>query len=434
MIDVKQTVLNSISASLYTEYAVLKNPKGVFPEEEYLPLAPAHQYVDDIKAALMDMDGTTTSTEEICIHSLELGIRRTSALMTKQQWEGFDPKADYPNIIGNSTTKHVEYLVHKYGHLIKTDTAKEEFLKVLRWTLTYGHDDSRKKDITATAQILGFSQALEDICMSESAFVEKHKSVNIPTDFSSTVRLVIDVYYQNYHTYLSRLEKGESEAVKKEIFGENSTHTALINPMPGIEMFLPLLAGKLGAEVVNYGNDRLMDIFKVGENALPQLKAQLLSLAEKFEKTPSRLALVTSSIAYEAEIVLAEVLRVLTQRVDMTSLSAAKKAELKEFFSTRANVYNAFITASDSSEIRLKPFRDLYSIALMHMGIPTEDFDKVIGFEDSQSGTVAIRTAGVGCCVAVPFTQSAGHDFAAATHVAHGGLPEVMMNNIFLKK
>lgn len=433
MVDVKQTVLDSISTAPYTQYAVLKNPKGVFPEEEYLPLALANPYVDDIKAALMDMDGTTTSTEEICIHSLEKAIRRSSSLFTKQQWQGFDPQTDYPNIIGNSTTKHVEYLVKKYGHLIKTEVAKKEFLKSLRWTLTQGRDESRKKDISATAHILGFASALSDVNMTEEDFVKKYSHQDIPTDFASTVRLVVDVYYQNYHTYLSRMEKGESEDVKKEIFGQDATH-ALINPMPGIEIFLPLLAGKMGAEVVNYGDERLMSIFTVSENELSEVKSKLLALAEKFEQKPARLALVTSSISYEAEIVLAEVLRVLTKRVDMTSLSEGKKAELKDFFSCRENVYNAFITATDSSEIRLKPFRDLYSIALMHMGVHVSDFDKVIGFEDSQSGTVAIRTAGVGCCVAVPFTQSAGHDFSAATHVSHGGLPEVMMNNIFLKK
>ena len=87
------------------------------------------------------------------------------------------------------------------------------------------------------------------------------------------------------------------------------------------------------------------------------------------------------------------------------------------------------MTASDSSEIRLKPHRDLYSLALHGMGVPPDQYDRVAGFEDSESGVIAIRAAGVGCCVALPFTQSAGHDFAAAVHVLKGQFPEVILNH-----
>jgi beta-phosphoglucomutase-like phosphatase (HAD superfamily) len=92
------------------------------------------------------------------------------------------------------------------------------------------------------------------------------------------------------------------------------------------------------------------------------------------------------------------------------------------------------ITASDSSEIRLKPHRDLYSIALHRIGLGPEEFDQVIGFEDSESGTIAIRAAGVGCCVAVPFAETAGHDLSAASHIAKGGVPEAMLlEQLFLR-
>ena len=109
-------------------------------------------------------------------------------------------------------------------------------------------------------------------------------------------------------------------------------------------------------------------------------------------------------------------------------------SEIARHFRSPDDVYDAVITASDSSEIRLKPHRDLYSIALHAVGVAPVDFNKVVGFEDSESGTIAIRAAGVGLCVAVPFSDTAGHDFAAAAHVLPGGLPQaILQHNLFLQ-
>lgn len=67
------------------------------------------------------------------------------------------------------------------------------------------------------------------------------------------------------------------------------------------------------------------------------------------------------------------------------------------------------------------------------MGIPKTQFGNVIGFEDSESGTIAIRAAGIGLCVAVPFPDTRGHDLSAASFVLHGGLPEVILvHNVFV--
>ena len=97
--------------------------------------------------------------------------------------------------------------------------------------------------------------------------------------------------------------------------------------------------------------------------------------------------------------------------------------------------YDGFVTASDSNEIRLKPHRDLYSIALQKLAISKKDFDKVIGFEDSESGTIAIRAAGIGHCVAVPFTKTEGHNLEAASYISKGGLPEVILKkNLFIEQ
>jgi beta-phosphoglucomutase-like phosphatase (HAD superfamily) len=82
--------------------------------------------------------------------------------------------------------------------------------------------------------------------------------------------------------------------------------------------------------------------------------------------------------------------------------------------------------------MRLKPHRDLYSIALHKLNISKTGFDNVIGFEDSESGTIAIRAAGISKCIALPFSETSGHNFEAATHICNGGLPEVLFeHNLF---
>jgi beta-phosphoglucomutase-like phosphatase (HAD superfamily) len=134
------------------------------------------------------------------------------------------------------------------------------------------------------------------------------------------------------------------------------------------------------------------------------------------------------------KIVLSEVFRVLCSEIENWPVSRSCKKVLLEKFSSYENIYDGFVTATDSSEIRLKPHRDLYSIALHQLGIPTSEYDQVIGFEDSESGTIAIRAAGIGLCLAVPFSDTQHHDFRAASHVLHGGLPEaILKHNVFLK-
>jgi len=67
------------------------------------------------------------------------------------------------------------------------------------------------------------------------------------------------------------------------------------------------------------------------------------------------------------------------------------------------------------------------------MGIPPEQFHCVAGFEDSESGTIAIRAAGISVCCALPFAMTRNHQFEAATQVCPGGIPEViLLKNFFL--
>jgi len=93
---------------LSDEFVIIKNPDFIFPDFEVVPLARKILQPEKIVAAVMDMDGTTTTTEELCVESLEFMVRKMSGLVTKDQWKGLDEK-DYPNVIGNSTTKPVSY-------------------------------------------------------------------------------------------------------------------------------------------------------------------------------------------------------------------------------------------------------------------------------------------------------------------------------------
>ncbi|RPI60888.1 MAG: hypothetical protein EHM44_09640, partial [Ignavibacteriales bacterium] len=115
-------------SKLGDEYAVVKNPGYIHPEYELYPLASKiKKPVETLAASVMDMDGTTTTTEALCIYSLEFIIRKLSGRMTAEQWKGLDPVKDYPHIIGNSTTKHVEYLIEKYQKTFKLDLIIKSF-------------------------------------------------------------------------------------------------------------------------------------------------------------------------------------------------------------------------------------------------------------------------------------------------------------------
>jgi len=130
---------------------------------------------------------------------------------------------------------------------------------------------------------------------------------------------------------------------------------------------------------------------------------------------------------------LREVFKIILSKIDKMLPNSNEKIKILNWFKDYKNYYDAVITASDSNEIRLKPHRDLYSIALYKLNMPRDKFNQVVGFEDSESGTIAIRAAGIGLSIAVPFAETSGHNLKAATYVCKGGLPEVILKyNLFL--
>jgi beta-phosphoglucomutase-like phosphatase (HAD superfamily) len=413
------------------EIAVVKNPEYVHPEYELYPLAEkTTKPVSKLLAAVMDMDGTTTTTEELCIHSLEFMIRKMSGHKTNDQWSGLDQVKDYPYIIGNSTTKHVEFLIDKYQSQFNYDLIINEFIESVSWTVNKGKDEQRKKESLADLKHFGLKPKNSNSDLNKSLTQAKKLSK------SDLVKIGINIYYARYHQILEKIRKGNGHKVSLEIFGDSSKQ--LISPMPGVLLFLALIKGWLDDEVIKFSKDVIENykiksgrIFK-GDNE--KVNTSLLKLSRYFKSNPCKVGVVTSSIFYEADIVMIEVFKLLSTQIDNLDLSSRKKDLLKEKFSHYNNVYDSFVTASDSSEIRLKPHRDLYSIALHQLGVGKNNFDKVIGFEDSESGTVAIRAAGIGLCIAVPFAQTSGHNLQAASFICNGGLPETILDkNIFLQ-
>lgn len=193
-----------------------------------------------------------------------------------------------------------------------------------------------------------------------------------------------------------------------------------------------MIKGLLGNEAENLA-EKLIEEFKRKNTStntefnVAEIKSILRNLGIYFENNPLKVAVVTSSIFYEADIVLSEVFNQMKLEIMSWKISEERKSEILKKFSSYQNYYDTVVTATDAYEFRLKPHRDLYSIALYRLGINKNDFDKVVGFEDSQSGTIAIRAAGIGCCVAVPFPQTQGHNLDAASYILWNGLPEFVL-------
>lgn len=410
-----------------SEFAVIKNLQSVFPEYDIVPLAKKNNKpMKNIDAIVMDMDGTTTTTEVLCLFSLQLMIRKMSGNNSFL----LDKKKDYTHIIGNSTTKHVEYLINKYKYNFNVSSIRNHYLEAVAWTLAIGEDENRKVEIINTLKNLGLQNYINEL--KNGKLPNNHRNIDFHHLKNEHLVLIgVDIYYKEYHLMLHKLKNKQGDKVRKQIFGTMQGDD-LIVPMQGISMFIPLIKGWLGNEVIHF-TDLIIENCGNRNICKTNLEKQLISISEYFEQKPAKLALVTSSILYEAKIVLSEVFTVIRKQIDKSTLSEEKKKLLMDKLFDYNTVYDTIVTASDSNEIRLKPHRDLYSIALSKMGISKERFAAVAGFEDSESGVTAIRAAGIGLCIAVPFADTSGHNLHAAAYMAKNGIPQVLAEkNMFL--
>ncbi len=429
------------------ELVVIENPAYVFPPYEVVPLAPKIRTPRErLVAIVQDMDGTTTTTENLCLHSLETMVRRITGRVTRQQWPGLDAQRDYPHIIGNSTTKHVEYLIKAYGAAIEPEAFKLAYLRAALWTLANRPDERRVDEVLGNLRHFGCADLLdqEPVRSWLQRQVAGEETVEVPdalqpaiaqaaqgihlSGFTDQVRAAIDIYYQRYHEILVKVRQGKADQFR-HLLPDPSRR--LIEPMPGVGVFLAAVKGWLGGDLALF-TDHLRLHYEVAGDGERQ-RRMLAALGRHLQVHPLKVAVVTSSIAYEANIVLSEVFRVMREEVECWPLAPERRHWLREQFADYRHVFDVVITASDSSEIRLKPHRDLYSLALHQLGVAKSDFDKVIGFEDSESGVIAIRAAGIGLCVAVPFSDTRGHNLEHAAYVLQGGLPEALLgHSLFL--
>lgn len=426
------------------EVALVANPSYVSARYEVYPLARRNPGpFPRIAGFVMDMDGTTTTTEPLCLHSLEWMVRAITDRPTTDRWKGLDHVRDYPHIIGNSTTRHVEYLLRTYAESIQPAVFQRTFVKAVLWTAACARDPGRRREVQANAAALGLHAMLADqeyrrlasrgetAAAIDSAAADRLAGRYAPEvrlrTFNDQVRAAVDIYYTRYHEILAAINDGRAAGIT--LSSGSCGARDLIGPMPGVGVFLPLVKGWLGDEARVFYGDLAAHVEAKTGRAPETSASDLAALGRWFASHPARVAVVTSSIEYEADIVLREVFRVLRGGVKSCPLAKGMVSRLEEAWADYRQFYDAVVTASDSSEIRLKPHRDLYVIALHRMGVGPDEYAQVVGFEDSESGVIAIRAAGVGCSLALPFAQSSGHDFSAAARVVAGQLPEVILNH-----
>ncbi len=431
-----------------TEFAQVRNLDYVFSPFEIYPLAPrVRPPLERIVAFAVDMDGTSTTTEPLALNSLEYMVRRFTGLRTREQWAGLDPQRDHPYVIGNSNFRHTEFLVQRYGDRLDREALRDAFFESLIWTLSNMTDPQRRRDIRLDARNCGIGSLLDDeefqrlvagpSVTAENAadrarpFIRRFGGAFRCDHAAELVSAALDVYYLRYHSILRRIEAGQGEQLSQELLGQSGRR--LIEPMPGYDFFLPLVKGWLAPDEADalFEQLRATLLHQTGPHHEPcELDAwrpRLARLAAHFQRHPTRVALVTASIAYETHASMKEVIRVAARQVQDWPVPAACRERLGERLADYREVFDGFVCASDACEPRLKPHRDLYALALYQMSIPKNEYRWVVGLEDTEPGVISLRAAGIGCAIALPNHDTSGQDYTAATEVVRGGLPELIL-------
>ncbi|MFQ5806988.1 MAG: hypothetical protein ACE5I3_11115 [Phycisphaerae bacterium] len=436
-----------------TEFACVRNLDYVFSPNALYPLAPrVRPPLERIVAFTIDMDGTSTTTEPLALHALEYVVRRFTGRLTPAQWPGLDEKLDYPHVIGNSNFRHSEFLVERYRKHLKHDAFRQAFFEALCWTLSAMDDPQRHRDVTQNARHCGLVQLLDDaefkrlvnsgtvtvdnVGRHVAPFVQRFGNAFRYDHFGELVGAALDIYYLRYHSILRLIEQGRGEELSRELLGEGGRR--LIEPMPGYDVFVPLIKGWLGPEIEGLYEMLRSELLRHpsverSRSELDAARPRLVRLAERFQRQPAKLALVTASISYETHASMKEVMAVTSERVRAWPIAAEHRDRIGEQLADHRAVFDGFVNASDACEHRLKPHRDLYSLALQQMSIPKSDYRCCVGLEDTEPGIIALRAAGIGCAVALPNRDTSRQDYSAATMVIKGGLPElILMHNLLL--
>lgn len=436
------------------EFVAVRNLEYVFSPTTVYALAPrVHPPLDRIAAFAVDMDGTSTTTEPLALHALEYMVRRFTGRMSVQAWPGLDPATDYPHVVGNSNVRHVEYLLERYRDDFDHGAIGRAFFEAVAWTLACMDDGSRRRAVMHDARQCGLGVLLDDSdfqVLTRSGEIDDKNAAERVAPFVARygerfryahsgplVAAALDIYYMRYHAILRAVERGGGAALSRELLGSGARR--LVEPMPGYELFVPLIKGWLDPEHVDL-YDQLVEqsAYDIGRSSVTETAggqahvARLHGLARHFRRQPAKLALVTASIRYEADTTMKEVLSVVAEKIRSWPMPAAVGAELAGRISDPAAVFDAFVCAADACEHRLKPHPDLYSLALEKMSIPNTEYCRCVGLEDTEPGIIALRAAGVGCAIALPNHDTQHQNYQAASLTIHGGLPELIFRHNLL--
>ena len=420
------------------EFARVRNLEYVFSPCELYPLAPhSRPPLEHIAAFAVDMDGTSTTTEPLALHALEYMVRRCTNCLTNAEWSGLDPVLDYPHVIGNSNFRHTEFLLDRYGEKIDRAAFRKAFFESLIWTMANMDDAQRRREVANNARNCGLGELLADaefvkiagetgvaetnVAELVTPLLERYGDAFDPSHAGAMTAAALDIYYARYHAILKMIQAGRGEGLSRELLGEAGRR--LVEPMPGYAVFVPLIKGWLGEDagalyeplreyLLSHAGDR----FDVAD--LDRFRPRLSRLGRYFERHPARLGLVTASISYETHAVMKEVVRVMVEEVSGWPLSTERLELLAEKLSDYRAVFDAFVNASDAHEARLKPHRDLYSIALFRMSVPRAEYRYCVGIEDTEPGIVSLRAAGIGCAIALPNHDTNRQDYRAATKLS----------------
>lgn len=436
------------------EYAIVKNPDDVYPAYEYLPLAPKITTLrNEISAIIMDLKGTSVSIDGLSLLSLEKMIRKISGRITKDTWAGLDSIIDHPNILGLHPKKQVEFLISRYQNFINQDYLKESYFYSILWTLILDYDKEQQKIVREHLIQFGCNDILSDPKILE--YIGKNKfdrnNANALTNYillkygkcfvirnyNDTINATLDIFYQQIHEILLLISKNDKETLSEITKGYEEK--PLIEPAFGLTPLLALVKGWF-EEDIEYVFDYFLSQYKTIKSYYFTLQEdiditrnRLVTISNKSKNNPIKLALVTTSLPFETNTILAEAFLHIREQIDTWKVPSNRKEFLKEKFSDFNNVFDAIVTNSDINEIRPKPHRDLYSIALKKLKIHKEKFDQVIAFEDGENGLVGSRAAGIGLCAAVPINKI-NKEFPAAAFTLNGGLLEVLLSyNLFMK-
>jgi len=425
-----------------TEVAAVRN-LGLVPAARELYLLAPHAPLPapELHAFAVDMDGTSTTTEPLALHALEFMVRRITGRMDRAAWPGLDALRDIPFVIGNSNFRHTEFLLQRYRDAIDPAAFRASVMEAWLWTLIMMRDRQRLAEVQRNMAACGAAAVLEDdeLRAAQAAppapheraaliarLCARHAACVQPPHAGAEVAAALDVYYHRYHDVLQQIELGGGEHLARELLGA-AQH--LIAPMPGYGVFVCLIKGWLDEAAAR----ALAPVLRAAHprDAAPRARdADVLAhLARRFHQRPAKLALVTASIAYEAHVSMKEVMRVVSEEMAGWPLPPGPREQLRAQVSDYRTVFDGFVTASDAWEARLKPHRDLYSLAMYQMSIPVDCYRLCMAIEDTEPGIIAARAAGFGISIALPNHDTTRQNYEKASRVLHGGLPELVLDN-----